>query len=823
MSTEPNSVEQLRLQLLANGYSPIRNRDKRTFMKEWPDVEITPDEIKSWTRRNRRDTATGLRVEKGLAVIDIDVNSEAEVNAIANIIMDVVPQLEDPKTPLLVRKGKGFKEAWYVRTDELFSRVHSSSWLRPGEGLDAGSHRVEIFGGGSPRQFGSFGPHTVDDDGNVQVSYVWPGASPADTRQSELPVVTKKQMFEIVDRIDAYLASAGWTKVLKSKSGESEATRVFDLSDAMRFELQGGGVISLDDMRSYLNSSDTGQLRCSASFLEGREAVNQTRCLVSLTRAGHVAIWDSATAITHVEAAAKPVNYTEAIDRVREKLLELETLHRNKIGKKDGAVVVAAKLLETHAYCKYQQADVVPIFATSMEDGVRLTSVRLDLLPHCDEEVGPRGGVKKINPVDIWMGHEKRLSVRGLRMRPDMPRPIYEENGEKWVNIYTPPLHNEEGGDAQMGIDFLNYLIPDAYERRWFTQWLAHKVLHPYIPGPAVVMVARKQGTGRGTLGEIITALLGRAYVKQLPFHMFAGKSYQSQYDDWGAAALMVIVTESAESNGGSMYSNKKDTYEHLKEKIEPKSVERTYVTKGTKAFTARHFTSYFIATNNIDALPIPAEDRRAGVIANGEPNTDPAYWEKLNAWLNNPANIAAFAHWLEAFDLSDYSPYTAPLMTETKATMVEMGGTDIDRGLALALEQLPGECFTISQAVDRMRLVADEYELLYPQSWQEIARRVIIREMHRVGERKGANWQPLIDGKRASVYARDSQSAKRWMHADRMREEVLKNKAVSRQSMASAAIIKLSERRATTPATTPATTLGQPEVENVNSDNQKK
>lgn len=793
MSTDGNSVEELRLQLLANGYSPIRNRDKRTFMSGWPSAEITPELIKTWTRRNSRDTATGIRVENGLAVIDLDINDEKAVAEIFNRVMDAIPELDEP-AKLLVRRGKGFKEAWYVRCTELFSRLHSHSWTRPGEGLDAGTHRVEVFGGASPRQFGSFGPHTVDDDGVVQVVYRWDGdLSPGNTRQSELPLLTKAQLHAIVDITEAVLLELGWNKVLRSTAGESEATRAYDLDDTMRFELNTGGTVSLSELREYLGADDQG-LRCSASFKEGKEAVNLTRCLVSLTRAGHVAIWDSATAITHVEASAAPKDYTAIVDRLGEKLRELEIAERNKIGPKDGAMLVAAKMLDTYAYCMNQQANVVPLFATSMDDGVLLTAMRLQMLPHCDEEVGPRGGVKKVNPVDIWMSSDKRHSVRGLRMRPDKPRPLYEEDGAKWVNIYTPPIHDAEGGDAQTGIEFIDYLIPDLYERRWFTQWLAHKVRFPYIPGPAVVMVARQQGTGRGTLGEIVGKLLGRQYVKQLPFHIFAGKSYQSQYDDWGASALMVLVSESAERNGGSQFANKQDTYEHLKEKVEPKPMERLYVSKGTKSFTAWHFTSFLIATNNIDALPIPAEDRRFGVISNGDACTDEAFWIKLNLWLNNDANIAAFARYLEAVDLSDYSPFVAPKMTETKSAMVEMGGSDIDRGMSLALDSMPGECFTVAQIVDRMRVAGTEYDLSYPMHWQEIVKRLTLKQTYRVGVRDGLNWHPQIDGKRAAVYARSADAARRWTHSTVLREEVVRNN-VNGATGVSAAIINLADR----------------------------
>ena len=186
-----SSITEQRLQLLENGYSPIRNRDKRTFTKDWPTLDITPELIESWGRM-RRDAATGLRIEDGLCAIDFDINDEAAMKEIANTIFDRIDTIGDESNgAVLFRHGKGAKEAWFVRTDEDFGRLHSRAWIRPGESVDDGTHRIEIFGGASPRQFGALGPHTVADDGTVEIEYRYPERSPLDTRKSELVELTK--------------------------------------------------------------------------------------------------------------------------------------------------------------------------------------------------------------------------------------------------------------------------------------------------------------------------------------------------------------------------------------------------------------------------------------------------------------------------------------------------------------------------------------------------------------------------------------------------------------------------------------------------------
>lgn len=287
----------IRLALLRNGYVPLRNRDKRTFMEQWPSKEITPDVVHSWARMSR-DKATGIRVEDGLAVIDFDIDHPI-MDEIANAVFDLVPELGDDGNPLLVRRGKGLKEAWFVRTADLFGRVHSAGWTPPGSSADDAVFRVEIFGGGSARQFGAFGPHTVGDDGVAQVMYRWVDASPADTPKQQLPVLTKSQFYQIADMVDRKLADAGWTKALRSTSGEDHAERVYDLTDDMEFNCDDGVTRSLAELET-LARFDALSLRCSASWLEGPSAINRSRCLIRRAQGGNVAIHETAAWVTHM-------------------------------------------------------------------------------------------------------------------------------------------------------------------------------------------------------------------------------------------------------------------------------------------------------------------------------------------------------------------------------------------------------------------------------------------------------------------------------------------------------------------------------------------
>lgn len=760
---QPLAPSDIRLRLLANGYTPLPTLEKRCFMKGWPTVAVDEAAIVDWARRHSRWQDTGIRVQDGLGVFDLDINHE-----VMNVVVDTLEKEEPAVSETLLRHGTGFKEAWFFRVDEPFTRIFTRRWLAPGTVEDDGAHGVEVFGGASSRFFGSFGANKREPDGSVAVAYSWEGASPLDVPLADLPVITKAHVFKMIDLVERVLEQEGWTPVQRSKKGESEAERVYDLTDGMVFQCNDGVDRTLTEMQAVAGEEG---LKCSASWLEGPSAKRRDRCLVARTHSGAVSVWESASGETHLPASLKPTtevaDQREMMNRVAEKLQELKDRRRLKLSSADGAYQAANKLLETYAYCANQQLVVVPIWATSITDGMTLTAFRNKYAQYVEDgEPGPRGGVKKIHAADLWLTSDQRVTVEGLRMRPDMPRPTFEEDGKSYINIYNPEVHDHDGGDPATGVAFLEHLLPDEVERRWFTQWLAYKYRNPSVPGPAVVMVAREHGTGRGTLGELLKLLFGARYVRSIGFDHFAGRTYQSQYTEWMADSLIVLVNESSTADNGSAYRTKHDTYERLKEIVDPRAQTRTIIGKGIKAYDALVCASCAIFTNNPDALPLPASDRRFWVGTNGEVQ-DVRYWDAVNAWMNQPANIAAFAAWLLDVDLTGYSPYAVPPMTVGKAAMTELASSPIDHAFEEAVRFLPGEVLIPEQIITAMREYKEVHNAEYPDRWEPIARRLAQRKLFRIGVKDGANWNVKYENKKYPVYARTQRLATIWTGAD--------------------------------------------------------
>jgi hypothetical protein len=431
----------------------------------------------------------------------------------------------------------------------------------------------------------------------------------------------------------------------------------------------------------------------------------------------------------------------------------------------DDDMTLMSKLLAKFAYCPTRSKNVVSIWTTETDTGMTFDSFKKLMFKFSFSDLS-----------GSWLRDPHRVDVADLRMRPDRPFPLFSEGGQNFINTYRPPVHDATGGDATTGVEFLKHLLPDDRERHWFTQHLAHKFTHPAIPGPGVIMVAHNVfGTGRGTLARLIERLFGEKYVKSVPFADAIGSTYQSQHTEWQAESLWAVIDEASNPTGRDRYSNRAAAYEKIKELVDPAQRNKRFNRKGLGNFDGPMFTSFLIATNHLDALPIPPDDRRFAVLSNGARMSE-EFKTVLNRWMNNPANVAAFAQHLSTFDLAGYSPYAEPIMTDAKAAMVDAGQSDVDRGIVAALDAMPGRTFTVHQIVSWINKIRFEHDWQLPDSFENIVRGAIKNHAFRIGEFKAQNWQPRVNGKRCAVYVRSRDEVKEWTARHDVGPEAEKN-----------------------------------------------
>jgi hypothetical protein len=420
-----------------------------------------------------------------------------------------------------------------------------------------------------------------------------------------------------------------------------------------------------------------------------------------------------------------------------------------------------AYLLRSFAFCPTTDS-VVDLYEPSEHCHRKPKAFQTEYAPWFETSLGKLKGIHKETAVALWMTSKHRLTIAGVRMRPDMPFPLYEENGKRFKNTYRQPQHEGEG-NVKPFLTFMRRFLPDGREREWHLDHMAYKQAHPEIPGSAVLFVADNEdevregrfGTGRGLLGRIAAKLYGEEYVRAEDFGIIAGTSSQGVYTDWRLNAVLVIVDEALTSPTAYRRNERKNLYDVLKNVIDPAPKRISAKGKYKEAIQGTAYNSTWIATNHANAASIPRNDRRITVLRNGR-EMNPQEAETIVAWMNSPGNIAALSRFLEARDLSSFNPYE-PLDTEAKADMHEMSRTPVEEALTDLLEDDKlGLVFTRLQLEGAVQnIMSDEFSNLLPyQLWYGKLEGAWNDYVVLMKNKNGTPWRIRIKGKQTKLYA---------------------------------------------------------------------
>jgi uncharacterized protein DUF5906 len=694
----------VRLQLLANGYAILPNTFKACLVKGWnaPDWvarELTSsskgsgaDKIARWPKRFPDAKTTGVRIENGLGVTDIDIDDEKLSQIAWDVIAMVLPEVF-ARAP--VRYGGGtFKAALFMRIiGEPFGRIASRRYN--------GGHMVEIYGGAKggggrcARQFGIYGPHSEGRD------YLWADhvGDLAAQPLGDLPAGSRDKARAVVDAFDAAAIAAGYVPDPLPDAGEGG--QVYDIDDQTRFDTdRAGSGLSYEELCEA--HAAMGDLRCSSSFMAGREGTRRDRAWVFHSpRHDCVAVFVYGDETTHYPAdrAPHPERVIEALKSLNPPADRGGGPDKNAEGREppsddgglapppepDAAAPVnekAAWLLASYGYCMIEDT-VVELFAAHMACHIRPAAFDRQFRRWFEP---PSGRSRKpVFATELWSMASLRLSIAGVRMRPDRPFPVFEEGGRLFKNTYRPPAHPLTGGDSAKFMEFLHLFIPDPVEREFLLNWMAHKLRRPDVPGTSLVFVADNQegvregrfGTGRGLMFRVAHALYGPQYARAQAFSVLDGTSGQSGFTDWMHGNVLVTVDESRTSPTAYRRGERNAVYDVLKDIVDPAPKRMTFTGKYRQAFDGMSYCSFWIASNHADAVAIPEADRRFSVLRNGRALT-PDEAIAIDRWMGDPANIGALARMLAARDLSGFNMFQ-PLMTAAKAEMADLALSDVE------------------------------------------------------------------------------------------------------------------------------------------------
>jgi hypothetical protein len=159
---------EIRLAMLANGYTPIPLDGKKPTLNNWQNTVASKDVVGRWGNVGPN---TGMLTATA-PVLDIDILDERAAQ-----IVDATARLYlEDKGQILVRIGLPPKRAILLRTDRPFKKI-----IRKLTAPDGTVHKIEVLGDG--QQLAVAGAHP--DTGKP---YVWQGGrSPANTPRTAVP------------------------------------------------------------------------------------------------------------------------------------------------------------------------------------------------------------------------------------------------------------------------------------------------------------------------------------------------------------------------------------------------------------------------------------------------------------------------------------------------------------------------------------------------------------------------------------------------------------------------------------------------------------
>lgn len=778
----------IRLKLYNSGFTPLANLKKMCLIKEWSTLKVTPELINSreWAR-SKSFSDTGIRCGDVIA-IDIDIDDKDLLNDLLDAVVEQGLVAESP----FVRIGRPPRELWVYRTSEKIGKRTTGHFMPPGAGEDHKGFAVEILGAGC--QFAAYGQR------DENTAYQWPVESLLDHEYMDLPEITHKQVDALKDFCTAFFETHGLERRSPGGGTDEGYSHAYDLEPDMVFDVQDMGEMTIAEIGDALRLSPNDVLRCKVDAL--RPTTGSWAGMISLVN-DEVCVSDHGTYTSHFPASADAEAALSKLgallaerfpEQVEPSAADPETVEFDTDTPLDPLQPLDENLaiaLRRYVY----SGDGNTVHAVDRPTiGMTADHFRTKMRPFYEMKLGKLGGEVRTWLADQWMEHRDRIEVASIGMRPDMPWPIYREDGAVHLNTYRPPVRIASKGDARPGFAFLEHLLPVPGEREYFTRWLSNKYQHPEVRGAGIIMVAHdRYGTGRGTLIKLLRAMFSDPLVQNVDFKTLSGQTYQSQYNEWLADSLIVAVDEAQEvASTVTKWQARSNAYEHLKSVVDPSNNYVNVIRKGSRNSQSRTFASIIVMTNHSDALILPTGDRRFSILENG--GTQPQeYWTAFHAWMDNPANVGAFVDELVAIPLGNYNAYEPPPMTAAKAEMVEAGSSELDRALDVAMAGLSNTLLVKEQIILRIEDYLTDNNVEVPDDWQRAVERMLFRKTRKVPA--GVPDRVRIENKQRAVRVCGSVDASIFTSVEAMIAEIAVNGPLTRQIRSSGKVVSFPGR----------------------------
>jgi hypothetical protein len=254
--------------------------------------------------------------------------------------------------------------------------------------------------------------------------------------------------------------------------------------------------------------------------------------------------------------------------------------------------------------------------------------------------------------------------VERIEFLPSQPEISHDQDDCRVLNLWRPPGWTIDASAAEPTpfLEHVSYLLDGNGEAiEHVLSFFAHMLQRPQERvGHALLIMSEAKGIGKSTLGNIVRGLVGERNSR-----VVQTKDLKGQFDGWLMGKILVQVDEVYEAGNWD-----------LANKLKPIITERTVSVnvKYGPQLEVENFARFLMFSNHTAPLNIEDGDRRYFVFNSKAQVRDQSYYDALHRYLDHAALNAIYS-FLMRRDLSTFSPYRVPPMTEAKQAVIDVSG----------------------------------------------------------------------------------------------------------------------------------------------------
>ena len=246
---------------------------------------------------------------------------------------------------------------------------------------------------------------------------------------------------------------------------------------------------------------------------------------------------------------------------------------------------------------------------------------------------------------DLWLCDENRREYQSVKWVP-----LKGDGGSEYFNSYKGFAIDEVEGDEideEVVEEFLKLLLHltdgDEDAKNYLVKYWAHLFQKPEIMPKTAILFKGVQGAGKDLMMDIIEGILGKDL-------MFRDDSMVNVVGQFNVGLKNKLIVQLNEVSGAGGHFNK----EALKGIITTEEFQINE--KREKLIKSQNYIRLILATNNINAISIPYDDRRYLVFKTGG-RKEWSFYDRLHEIKKDKVALKSIYNYLFRFKLGDFMP----------------------------------------------------------------------------------------------------------------------------------------------------------------------